>query len=289
MILSFLLIMKVFTTLSLFAILAVASSENRFPSFPTGDRVVNGKEAALGDAPYIVSISSTNSATNYKHSCGGSIIGKEWVMTAAHCLPGSGPISKLVKAGTTKYADNSEGQTVLTKYAIVHEKYTGGVGPYDIALLRLEAPFVYTKNVQPIALPFEDEIVQGLGCLYGWGRTNSSLPAPEKLQTVETDILEYNECKALLPVSAPIHETNVCSSSLNSKVSACNGDSGGPLVREDKNGVTQQVGIVSWGYNPCGEDNLPSVYTRVSSHTGWITQSQANYVANRNLCKKFFK
>uniref|UniRef100_T1H1C8 Peptidase S1 domain-containing protein n=1 Tax=Megaselia scalaris TaxID=36166 RepID=T1H1C8_MEGSC len=194
-------------------------------------------------------------------------------------------LRRWIFAGITNNANRSDGQEVFTNYAYVHEKYTGGVGPYDIAILHLETPLVFNDKVKPIALPYETEVVEGKGTLYGWGRTNSSLPVPEPLQRVDTTIMQFKECKAALPSSAPIHEVNVCSSSLNAEVSACNGDSGGPFVKEDKNGVTQQVGIVSWGYVPCGESNLPSVYTRVSAFTEWIVQSQADYYKNRNYCR----
>lgn len=279
--------MKAFTAVTLFACLALASSVKLYPSFPIGGRVVNGEEAVPGQAPYIVSIASAASNTEYRHSCGGSIIGKQWVLTAAHCLSGTGPVRRWISAGITNTADRSNGQQVFANFAYVHKDYTGGVGPYDIGLLHLETPLEYNDKVQPIALPFDSEIVEGLASLYGWGRTNSSLPAPEKLQRVDTKVVEYKDCKAALPNTAPIHESNVCSSSLDSEVSACNGDSGGPFVREDKNGVTQQIGIVSWGYVPCGESNLPSIYTRVSSYTDWIIECQADYNKNRNLCKKY--
>lgn len=279
--------MKAFVAVTLFALLAVASSSKLYPSFPIGGRIVNGEDATPGQAPYIVSIASTASETEYRHSCGGSIIAKQWVLTAAHCLSGSGPVRRWISAGITNNADRSDGQEVFSNYAYVHEKYSGGVGPYDIALLHLATPLVFNDKVKPIALPYDDEIVEGQGSLYGWGRTNSSEPAPEKLQRVDTKVVEFKECKAALPKDAPIHETNVCSSSLDSHVSACNGDSGGPFVREDKNGVTQQIGIVSWGYIPCGDVNIPSMYTRVSSYIYWIAEVQADYLRNRNLCKKF--
>uniref|UniRef100_T1GJY7 Peptidase S1 domain-containing protein n=1 Tax=Megaselia scalaris TaxID=36166 RepID=T1GJY7_MEGSC len=256
------------------------------PSFPIESRVVNGENAAPGQAPYIVSISSPWS-TNYSHYCGGSIISKQWILTAAHCLTGSGPVRRAVFAGITNVADRAKGQEVIANYAYAHEKYSGGVGPYDIGLLHLETPLVFNDRVKPIALPYESEIVEGEASLYGWGQTNSSLPSPDPLQRVDTKVVEFKECKAALPSGANIHESNVCSSSLNSKVSACNGDSGGPFVKEDKNGVIQQIGIVSWGYVPCGEANLPSVYTRVSSYTEWIVQVQADYFQNRNFCKQY--
>ena len=48
------------------------------------------------------------------------------------------------------------------------------------------------------------------------------------------------------------------------------GDSGGPLIQRDGDGETTVIGIVSWGFNPCGSKGKPSVYTRVSAYVDWI-------------------
>lgn len=52
------------------------------------------------------------------------------------------------------------------------------------------------------------------------------------------------------------------------------GDSGGPVQfvgsLEDKY-IMVQYGIVSFGVNTCGKlENVPGIYTKVSSYLGWI-------------------
>lgn len=44
-------------------------------------RIVGGEDAKDGQYPFIVSIRQYGS-----HSCGGSIINENWILTAAHCL-----------------------------------------------------------------------------------------------------------------------------------------------------------------------------------------------------------
>lgn len=59
--------------------------------------------------------------------------------------------------------------------------------------------------------------------------------------------------------------SNICTGPLTGGTSPCAGDSGGPLVR---NG--EVVGIVSWGFSPCGKENSPTVFTNVANFVDFI-------------------
>lgn len=232
-------------------------------------RIVGGQDAEPHSAPWIISMQwGIFSITS--HLCGGSIIRANYVITAAHCLDAVPSYGKwLVIAGRHNIAvpeTTEQLREVERKNTYRHDQYQGGVGPFDIGLIRVEIAFELNDQVAPIALPKFDYIHSGNVELHGWGSVSDThFPiTPDILQTVTKPIIPLDECERVLGQS-PLHPTNVCTGPLEGGISACSGDSGGPLTQND-----ELVGIVSWGFIPCGSVNAPSVYTRVSAFIGWI-------------------
>lgn len=279
--------MKVACLVVLLAAVACASPSkladtlrNRILSRPPVDVspfIIGGENAAEKSAPYLVSLSVSNIA--YAHSCAGAIIGKEWVLTAAHCVQElkelSGDVVGLpVYAGLTNRNNLTEAQVRTVDFAFNHKKFTGLEGSEDIALLHVTPSFEFSAIVQQVALPYKNEAYDGVvAANYGWGLNDTdAVLFVNDLQVAKSEVLTADECKEALPGDAPVTSKHVCV-----KVAACYGDGGSPLVVERPGNVAELVGITSFGYLPCGYNNRPTIYTAVSQYVDWIAEVQWAY------------
>ncbi|XP_053688068.1 trypsin-1-like [Sabethes cyaneus] len=261
--------------LCLVAAAAAAPGRDQIALAPLGGRVVGGENAQPGEFPSIVSLQRLILTTS-AHICGGSIINARWALTAGHCITESPDGARFaVWAGAHNIgATEANRQVVNVENSIVHPEYLGGVNPSDVAVLFLEEALIMNQFVQPAVLPAQGNVaVPGPATLAGWGSTSTGIipSMPSILQRVDKPIIDYATCETAAggPGNSPLGPTNVCTGPLTGGIGACSGDSGGPLYVMT-NGVQTQVGIVSWGWIPCGSVGRPSVYVGVASYRSWI-------------------
>ncbi|KAF7995851.1 hypothetical protein HCN44_006958 [Aphidius gifuensis] len=240
-------------------------------------KIVGGSEAVKNNYPHQVSLQwGTPPLTQVSHFCGGSIISERWILTAGHCVlavPDYG--SFIVKAGKHVLNEQeNEEQSIEVEASFIHESYSGGVAPYDVAILKLKVSLVINQWVSPIKLPKQGILHNGDAVLTGWGSiVPSGTTLPSNLQTAVFPIIDLDTCRSSLEQivgPSPLHETNICTGPLTGGYSACSGDSGGPLISRQPQQDDEIIGIVSWGIIPCGTLGAPSVFTRVSAFVEWI-------------------
>ena len=222
-------------------------------------KIVGGVEASVGEFPFIVSLQSGS------HFCGGSLIRKNWVLTAAHCVKGGTVRKILVGLHDQKNAVNAEVLTLKT--IIAHPLYNTRTMEYDYALIQTNEDSSYA----PIALnPTEigfgaDEIMSTVA---GWGTLREgSYSLPAKLQKVDLPLVSTDECNK--GYKGQIKDTMLCAGYPQGGKDSCQGDSGGPLVANDVNGDRYLIGVVSWGQG-CARANYYGVYSKVSAVYDWI-------------------
>merc|ERR1712156_853286 len=204
----------------------------------SSNRIVGGKEVnPKGKLPYQVFFRPCISEGRCG-VCGGTIVNKRFVITAAHCY-------------NSMSIDN------------------------DIAVLELAEDLTFTKKIKPACLPSSEtkdysgsaSTVSGWGGTIGW-RPNDQQPQQPRQCTLKETIVK------LLKGSDPMCSKYLKTSSSKIKLcafakdtDACQGDSGGPLTVPE-NGKYTLVGVVSYG-SGCAS-STPGVYVRVQGYLPWI-------------------
>ncbi|NWU60067.1 TMPS5 protease, partial [Dromas ardeola] len=243
---------------------------------PGAARVVGGTEVSPGRWPWQVSLYQGS-----RHHCGGSVLAREWIVTAAHCVHRHAVFllghrrlrasAWLVFAGVITHGSIKQEDGVLVKKIIYHPLYNDSSLDYDIALMKLQVPLNFSGAIRAVCLPpSHQDLFQGTQCwVSGWGYTR-----PDQGQVTETlkealvPLIGTRRCNSSCMYAGELTARMLCAGYLRGKIDACQGDSGGPLVCQD--GFTWSlVGIVSWGQG-CAEPNHPGVYTNVAQLLPWI-------------------
>jgi len=273
------------------ATLAIASSANLpaglISEMPRKDqvgegRIIGGEEAADGEFPYQVSIRFAGNLGS-THYCGGSIIDKDWILTAAWCCFNELPSTMDVVAGGIKLTNfENEEEKRNVEHIFTHPKYivNNGAIDYDICLLKLKDSLEWTEFVQPIALPAAGQMTEtGTECiLTGWGilKEGGLLDHTNVLHKVTLPVVSDEDCKADY-IGFPYYtsEAMICAGLPEGGKDSCTGDNGGPVVCGE-----ELIGVITWGIahefqNICGKPGKPGVHTETSYFIDWITSTMA--------------
>ncbi|XP_068827737.1 plasma kallikrein isoform X2 [Capricornis sumatraensis] len=234
-------------------------------------RIVGGTDASWGEWPWQVSLQVKLRAQS--HLCGGSIIGRQWVLTAAHCFDGL-LLSNIwrIYGGILNLSEiTTETSFSQIKEIIVHPNYKTSEGSHDIALIKLEAPLNFTDLQKAICLPSKDDTkpVYTDCWITGWGFTEEKGKIQNTLQKANIPLISNEECQKSYR-DYKITKQMICAGYKEGGKDACKGDSGGPLVCQHEE-TWHLVGITSWGEG-CARREQPGVYTKVAEYVDWILE-----------------
>uniref|UniRef100_I3MD53 Chymotrypsin-like elastase family member 1 n=1 Tax=Ictidomys tridecemlineatus TaxID=43179 RepID=I3MD53_ICTTR len=247
---------------------------NSIPNFPeTNARVVGGTEAQKNSWPSQVSL-QYQSGSSWFHTCGGTLVKKNWVLTAAHCV--DHPMVFRVVAGDHNLGKEEGTEQYMEVDKIVIHPYWDSkdvAAGHDIALLRLTQSVTLNSYVQLSALPLKGIILRNkYPCsITGWGRTRTEGQLAQTLHQAPMPTVDHATCSHPSYWGSAVKTTMMCAGG-DGVNAGCQGDSGGPLHCSVRGkyavyGVTSFVSSLG-----CNVSMKPTVFTRVSAYIFWINK-----------------
>lgn len=224
-------------------------------------RVVGGRPTAINEVPWQVMV--WTGRNDVYMDCGGSILGPDKILTAAHCVDTVNPDANPNNGGAAVWAgishldeelhtssDNFQERRVTALR--IHPSYRKGLvsSSGDLAVLTVFPAFVPDDDaIRPIALAPPQVSTDGLRpalgpdvLLSGYGKQAEEFNPSGRLFSLPTKIVSSDLCpdqsESALELCVQVPLGN-----------ACSGDSGGPLVLPGA--VPLLVGVVSNGPRDC--------------------------------------
>ncbi|XP_057292186.1 mannan-binding lectin serine protease 2-like isoform X2 [Hydractinia symbiolongicarpus] len=239
-------------------------------------RIVGGDVAKPGQWPWMALILKKEYyGTKYNAWCGGTLLGVDWVITAAHCVANIPQKTDIkIRLGKIK---SSPGVAVSNDSDVekvwVHPDYgVQKVYNNDVALIKLRKPARLNDQVNSICLMGnENEPKPGYKCVIsGWGKLWSGDTAPYADRLNYGNVSMRSRYHCYRAYGSLITDNMLCAGNDVGVPDTCQGDSGGPLIFES-NGKWHLVGITSWGHSGgCGQFKRFGVYTRMTAVEDWI-------------------
>ncbi|XP_053177837.1 proproteinase E-like [Scomber japonicus] len=240
---------------------------------PSLTRVVNGVDARPYSWPWQISL-QYRSGSSYYHTCGGTLLSPNWILTAGHCI---GPRTYRVVVGEydlTRQENNEQIRSV--EKIVVHPQWNDNCLSCgnDIAMMKLSSPVVMNDKAQAACVPPSGEIAPHDDPCYvtGWGRIYNGGPLASKLQQAILPVVGHEVCSTSGWWGNYVKMNMICAG--GDIRSGCHGDSGGPLNCKGTDGRWYVQGVTSFvSAAGCNTIQKPTVFTRTSYFTQWISDT----------------
>jgi secreted trypsin-like serine protease len=249
---------------------AVADEQPPYASASVSPKILGGTEVTNGKYPFVAFIEIKTLIGGVAY-CGGTLIDRDSVLTAAHCihprLVGPAPTVTLV-VGRTDLRQKNQGQLRVASRPFTHPRFDPTTGAYDAGVLKLRRA---VTGIKPIALATASQNnLENPGrklTVAGWGLTRFKAPPVPvtRMRAVSVPVVSDSRAKqaysSLPPSQGAEYFPSLMVAAGKKGKDTCQADSGGPLF---DSGSRTQVGITSIGRG-CGWARFPGVYTEVNN------------------------
>ena len=223
--------------------------------------IVGGTTAEQGEFPFMVRLSI---------GCDGALYTQQIVLTAAHCVGGSGNDDGITATAGVVDLQSTSGRIQVRSTKIFQAPGYNFRGK-DWALIKLAQPI----DLPTLKIATTAQYNTGDFTVAGWGADREGGAQQRNLLKATVPFINDAACRAYSgPYNRLVADEEICAGFDQGGVDACQGDSGGPMFRKDDAGDWIQVGIVSWGIG-CARPHAPGVYTEVSTFASQIAAAAA--------------
>ncbi|CAH0717935.1 unnamed protein product, partial [Brenthis ino] len=166
-------------------------------------RIVGGNETKPHEFPMMAGLLFDGAD---RVVCGGVVIDKRYVLTAAHCIVNSyveEVVFGLHNQNTLETNNNSSTtQRIAIASSVVHPLYGTSDYDYDIAILKMEEDIIFNEYVSPVCLPIKfikKDFAGDNVTVIGWGTIFFGGPTSDVLQEVTLDVISQRSCRVNRP------------------------------------------------------------------------------------------
>jgi secreted trypsin-like serine protease len=243
----------------------------RFANLPGfSNSIIGGDTVAAGDVIGTTTVGLLAKVMGGTALCTGSLIDKDLIVTAGHCVPSKPSNLKIVFARDILGA--SSGSIVSPKGFVRHPNYDSAVNDQDmndIALVRFEGGLPAGYAAATLLEDRGDLRDGGDVTLAGYGITsgNQSDNSHGKagiLRKVDTTIVKAQYGKSEVSLDQTKGH------------GACHGDSGGPAFIRNESGKLRLFGVTSRGPEDMPDDCASTaIYTNILAHKDFLKKAAA--------------
>lgn len=222
------------------------------------DKVVDGLPVNIDDYPFLAVLFINLNSSSVM--CGGSYLGNNWILTAAHCVVAAVGVTAFF--GVDHLGDVFSWQAMHTESTeiVVHESFNPTTLSHDIAMIRVDE-FSAPPAASLSKNPEKAERVGSHATVLGYGATEYMQAITPSGKLLRADVVMMKP-----PIKDPTMLFAEGDRVVDGEVAdTCQGDSGGPLL----DGEGRLLGITSWGIE-CGRPGHPGAYSRISVFRDWI-------------------